>query len=127
MAKNFTFKTQRGATISFTATISHLTGKEVDADGVKVSVTTSEYNYGVSALTINGKPENGDFTDYAGKKVICYGRQGNHPLLIALPENIAHEIFGKEMNEFDANLDAKILADKKYQKHYDAVRKAMCD
>lgn len=128
MTQTYTWTTPKGAEIVATITTEHITRETVDADGFKVEVNCSRYDYSVDAMTVNGKP-----TDLKrlwterGVNCILIAYQGKNRVLVAIPDDIAAEIYGEERAEAAARLERSMAAEAAYNAHREMMRRAMDD
>ncbi|HZK39444.1 MAG TPA: hypothetical protein VFD23_04755 [Clostridia bacterium] len=130
MTKNFNFTTAGGNNIDFTAEITHTTQKEVDADGYKVMVDCSEYDYKITGLKINGEDKKVvSFNEGMGH--ICFGYQGaseivyKDDLLIAIPQKIMGDMKREENAENSARTARAEKVESEYQANYNRTMRAM--
>lgn len=128
MTKTYTWTTPKGAEIVATITTEHITRETVDADGFKVEVNCSRYDYSVDAMTVNGKPTDlKQLWTERGVNCILIAYQGKNRVLAAIPDDIAAEIYGEERAEAAARLERSMAAEAAYNAHREMMRRAMAE
>jgi len=113
---NYTWTTDKGAKIEITVSQQHT--ETVYCDGDPVPVIKHELR--LELLTVNGVRYTGSFAAVKGAHYIQLKLAGKLAL-VPIPEDIYTEIQAPTM----ARLAAQIEDDRDYQKHHDAVKKAM--
>lgn len=126
MTETYTWTTQRGAIISATITVNHITTKTVNADGFKFEVPCSEWERTIDSLTVNGKTTKlKEFYLERGEECILFDRIGKDRLLIAIPENVKEAIYGEERAETARKYEAYEKAMQQYEEQKDIVEQAL--
>lgn len=128
MTKTYAWTTAKDAEIVATITTEHITRETVDADGFKVEVNCSRYDYSVDAMTVNGNPTDlKELWTERGVNCILIAYRGKNRILVAIPDDIAAEIYGEERAEAAAKLERSIAAEAAYNAHREMMRRAMDD
>lgn len=126
MTKTYQWTTARGAKIEATITVEHITRETVYADGWNIEVDCSKYTYSVDALTVNGKQTALRQMWYErGTRCILIDRKGKDRVLVAIPAEIASEIYAEETAERKEQMEAAQKAEAAYNAHCEMMRKAM--
>lgn len=126
MTKTYTWTTARGAQIAATITSNHITKETVYADGWNVECDCSKYVYSVDALTVNGKAtELKELWTERGVECILIARKGKDRVLVAIPEDIAAEVYAEERKEAAQKAEAAKKAEAAYNAHCAMMHKAM--
>ena len=126
MTKTYTWTTARGAQIAATITSNHITRETVYADGWNVECDCSKYSYSVDALTANGKAtELKELWTERGVECILIARKGKDRVLVAIPDDVAADVYGEERAETARKLAAAKEIEDAYNAHCEMMRKAM--
>lgn len=126
VTKTYNWTTQRGAKISATITVEHITTKIADADGFKLPVKCSEWVRTVNCLTVNGKEtEMHELYNERGTRCILIGRVGKDRVLVALPADVVDSVYGEEIAENKRKIDHTIKVENAAAAHRAAVYKMM--
>lgn len=126
MKKTYNFKTQRGAAISLTVEIDHITTETINLDGHALEVEADKYRYQVSTIKVNGKALSGEFHNYQNTEVKV-GMQGNQPILVSIPEDIRKDFMAEEMAKNEQRIEKMIAAEKEYSEHRAMMKRAMSE
>lgn len=122
MTTAYNWTTPRGAKISATVTVEHITSEIISADGIPVEVSCNRWKRKIDSLMVNGNPTAlREFDWYGGKNVIVIARRGKDRTMVAIPEAIENEIFGEERQDRAERMDRAIANEKAYRAHHDAV------
>lgn len=126
MTKTYEWTTPRGAKITATITVNHITRKTINADGHKVEVNCDEWTRSIDEMTINGKPTAMRKLHYEqNTDCILTGYCGKDRLLVALPADVVEDIYGEERRERAARQARSDAADREYEAHRNAILKLM--
>lgn len=126
MTKTYTWTTARGAQIAATITSNRITRETVYADGWNVECDCSKYTYSVDALTVNGKAtELKELWTERGARCILIARKGKDRVLVAIPDDVAADVYGEERAETARKLAAAKEIEDAYNAHCEMMRKAM--
>ncbi len=126
MTKTYIWTTARGAQIAATITSNHITSETVYADGWNIECKCSKYTYSVDALTVNGKAtELKELWTERGMRCILIARKGKDRVLVAIPDDVAAEVYGEERAELERKLVAEKEIEDEYNEHCEMMRKAM--
>ena len=126
MTHTYNWTTARGAKISATITVTHITRDTAYADGFNIEVSADRWERTVDSMTVNGKPTKlRELYNERGTKCILSDRIGKDRILVALPSDVEEAIYGEERLESARKLDAAIKAEKEYDAHVAAVCKMM--
>ena len=126
MTKTYSWTTPRGAKISATITVEHITTKVVDADGFKVETKCSEWRRSVDSMTVNGKAAKlHELYTERGTRCILIDRIGKDRVLVALPADVVNAVYGEEIAENKLRLERADRVEKSVSAHREAVYKMM--
>lgn len=126
VTKTYNWTTPRGAKVSATITVEHITTKIADADGFKLPVKCSEWVRSVDSLTVNGKEtEMHELYNERGTRCILIGRVGKDRVLVALPADVVDAVYGEEIAELNRKIDHTIKVENAAAAHRTAVYKMM--
>ena len=126
MTKTYSWTTPRGAKISATITVEHITTKVVDADGFKVETKCSEWRRSVDSMTVNGKAAKlHELYTERGTRCILIDRIGKDRVLVALPADVMNAVYGEEIAENKLRLERADRVEKSVSAHREAVYKMM--
>lgn len=126
MTKTYAWTTAKGAEIVATITTEHITRETICADGMDVEVDCNHYNYRVDAMTVNGNATAlKQLWTERGVNCILIAYQGKNRVLVAIPDDIAAEIYGEEHAEAAARLERSMAVEAAYNAHREMMRRAM--
>lgn len=126
VTKTYNWTTPRGAKISATITVEHITTKVVDADGFKVETKCSEWRRSVDSMTVNGKAAKlRELYTERGTRCILIDRIGKDRVLVALPADVVNAVYGAEIAENKLRLERADRVEKSVSAHREAVYKMM--
>lgn len=126
MTTTYTWTTPRGAKISATITVEHITREVSFADGWNIETECDRWTRTVDSMTVNGKPTKmRELHDERGTACILIDRIGKDRLLVALPADVEAAIYGEERSASASKLNAAIAAERAYNEHVSAVEKMM--
>lgn len=126
MTNTYIWATPKGANISATITVKHITTETVYADGLNIEVKCDRWARNVDSMTVNGRPTKmRELYNEDGIDCILIDRVGNNRILVALPDDVVTAIYAEERNDAARKLAATIAAEKAYEAHINAVKKMM--
>ena len=122
----YNWTTARGAKVSATVTVEHITCKTVSADGFEVEVNCNEWFYQVDGMTVNGKPtELKELCIEGNKRCILIARHGKDRVLAALPADVEEAIYGEERAYKRARMEKNIELGKKLDSEREKILTVM--
>ena len=124
--KTYNWTTPRGAKVSATITVDHITSKTINSDGFQIEVDCNEWYYQVDDMTVNGKPtELKQLYMEGNQRCILIARRGKDRVLAALPADIENDIYGEEREYKRNKIEKNDALWKKHEAERESILKAM--
>jgi hypothetical protein len=121
MKKVFAFRTEKGANITLEVNAGFETKIEaVSLDGINEEIEKTAWTQEIVSMTVNGNAVRAKFDRVNGKAAASW-MMGSQKAAVIIPENIMNDI-AKERIE---NTLSKVAAEKKANKEYNTIIKAM--
>lgn len=126
MTNTYTWTTPRGAKISATITVTHVTRETIYADGAQIEVDCSCWERSVDSMTVNGKPTKlHELYNERGTDCILIDRVGKDRILVALPSEVSSAVYGEERADRARRIAAHNAIMSEVEAHRAAVEKMM--
>lgn len=120
--KTYNWTTPRGAKIKMSITVEHITKDKTSADGWEMEVSCDKWRRTIDEIKVNGKDTKlKQLHIENGVDCVLIDQRGKDRVLVAIPPEIANEIFGEERESIARSREIA----KKYEDHYNAVRRMM--
>lgn len=120
--KTYNWTTPRGAKIKMTITVEHVMKEKTSADGWEMEVSCNKWRRTIEEIKVNGKDTNlKELHRESGTDCVLIDKRGKDKILVAIPSEITAEIFGEERESVARSREIA----KKYEDHYNAVRRMM--
>lgn len=122
----YNWTTPRGAKISATITVEHITHEIINSDGSEIEVDCNKWFRQVDAMTVNGKSTALKELHMEGnQRCILIARKGKDRTLVALPTDVENAIYGEEREYVKNRLEKNIALEKKLDAERERILKAM--
>jgi len=118
MKKTYNWETAKGAKIEVVITIQKVTYTEtINADGDKVDVEKTKWQYTVDSLTVNGTVCQNSKYNHSNISLEINGKTAK----IIVPQEIKDEIWAEERAELEARIDENRKWDADRKRIHDAM------
>lgn len=121
-SKTYNWTTQKGAKIEMTITVNHITKETTSADGWEMECSCNKWIRTIDEMKVNGKnTELKELWFENGTDCVLIETRGKDRVLIAIPSEVAEEIYGEERRAEEHGREVY----RQYRNHYNAVRRMM--
>lgn len=132
MTKTYNWTTAHGSKVEMNITVEHVTSETAYADGMNIEVKCDRWTRLINTMLVNGKEtaqkELGVYIEGRQNKetkIVRIGRKGKDYLMVAIPEEIADEIYGEEAKADKEKWEKARATEKAYDDHRAMMKKAM--